>query len=71
MRTTTVRSARSEPLPLNPGSSLAPANAAVAGLMVELRRGTEAAKIALVAGFNLLCQQGRLATREPGGGGLH
>ena len=44
---------------------------AIGGLMVEQHRGTEAAKIALVAGFNLLCQQGRLATPEPGGGGLH
>jgi hypothetical protein len=41
----------------------------VAGLMVERHCGTEAAKIALVAGFNLLCQQGRLATPEPGGAG--
>jgi hypothetical protein len=42
---------------------------AIGGLMVEHHRGTEAAKIALVAGFNLLCQQGRLATPEPGGAG--
>jgi hypothetical protein len=44
---------------------------AIGALMVEQHCGTEAAKIALVAGFNLLCQQGRLTTPEPGGGGLH
>jgi hypothetical protein len=37
-----------EPLPLNPQSSIAPANAAAAGLMVEQHRGSEAGKIALV-----------------------
>ena len=36
-----------------------------AGLLVEQRRGTEAAKIALVAGFNLLCQQGRPTIPRP------
>jgi hypothetical protein len=39
----------------------------VAGVLVEQRRGTEAAKIALVAGFNLLSQEGRSTTPEPVG----
>jgi len=34
----------------------------VAGLLVEQHRGTEAAKIALVASFNLMCQQERPTT---------
>ena len=63
----TVCTARSA-LPLNPGSFVAPANAAVAGLLVEQRRGTEAAKIVLVAGFNRMSQEGRSTTPPPAPG---
>jgi glutamine phosphoribosylpyrophosphate amidotransferase len=37
----------------------------VAGLLLAQHRGTEAAKIALVAGFNRLCEQGRATTPSP------
>jgi hypothetical protein len=43
----------------------ADAMVAVGALMVEQNCGTEAARIALVAGFNLLCQQERPTTPPP------
>jgi hypothetical protein len=40
----------------------------VAGLMVEVRRGTEAVKLALLAGSNLVSPR-KQPTPEPSGGG--